>query len=134
MFLLISESAFLACSSRCSCAQNRNQCSPEDNLQNRINFAFVKINIISTSPNGPANSSDPHPNRVPNIFRLIRKPRVKHMANRSRWRQACSIKDNPPDYSRIRTIQEKVFDSLITVTPTIFLASYPVFPSDVVFS
>ena len=128
MFLLITESVFLACSSRCSCAQNRNQYVPrEDNLQNQINFDFVKNNIISTSPNGPTNSSDPDPNQIPNLFRLISKPGVKHMANRSRWRQTCSVKDNPPNHPRIRTVQEKVFDSLITITSTIFLASCPVF-------
>ena len=51
---------------------------------NRINFAFVKNNIILTSPNGPTSSSDPDPNQVLNLFRLIRKTWVKHMANQSR--------------------------------------------------
>ena len=36
-------------------------CSSEDDLQNRVNFDFVKNNIIATSPNRPAYSSNPHP-------------------------------------------------------------------------
>ena len=54
---------------------------PEDDLQNRGNFDFVKNNIIATSPNRPTNNSNPHPDEIPNLFRLIRKPRIKHMTN-----------------------------------------------------
>ena len=54
--------------------------SPEDDLQNRVNFDFVKYNIIATSPNRPTNSSNPHPDDIPNLFRLIRQPKIKHMA------------------------------------------------------
>ena len=134
MFLLISKSGFLACSSRCSCAQSHNQYVPlKITCKIELTLLLLKI-IISTSPNGPANSSNPDPNQVPNLFRLIRKPRVKHMANRTRWRQTCSIKDNSPNHSRIMAVQEKVFDSFITITSTTFLAFCPVFYSKVVFS
>jgi len=56
-------------------------CSPEDDLQNRVNFDFVKNNIIATSPNRPAYCSNPHPDEIPNLFRLIRQPRIKYMTN-----------------------------------------------------
>ena len=55
--------------------------SPEDDLQNRVNFDFVKYNIIATSPNRPTNNNNPHPDEIPNLFRVIRKLRIKHMTN-----------------------------------------------------
>jgi len=61
-------------------AASRNVTTPEDKLQNRINFDFVKNSIISTSPNGPAYSSDPNPNQISSLFMLIIKPGAKHMA------------------------------------------------------
>ena len=36
--------------------ETKQVCSPEDDLQNRVNFDFVKNNIIATSPNRPAYS------------------------------------------------------------------------------
>ena len=43
-------------------------------------------------------------------------------------------KDNPPNHPRIMAVQEEMIDSLITITSTIFLTSYPIFPSEVIFS
>jgi len=48
--------------------------SSEDHLHNLNNSDFVKNNIISTTPNGPAKSSNTNPNQGSNLFILIRKP------------------------------------------------------------
>jgi hypothetical protein len=48
-------------------------------MQNRIDFDFIKNNIISTSPDSPTNSRYPNQYKLSNLSILIREPITKHV-------------------------------------------------------
>ena len=57
---------------------------PENNQHNQIKFGSVENNVIPTTPDSPANNSNPYPNQLSNLNMLIREPGTKHLADRSR--------------------------------------------------
>jgi hypothetical protein len=59
------------------------ECSPKNNLHNKVRFEFIKNNIIPASPDSPANDDNPNPDQTSHPLILIAKPSTKYMVNRS---------------------------------------------------
>jgi hypothetical protein len=108
--------------------------SSENNLHNRVVFYFIKSNIISAIPNGPAYSRNSHPDQIPNLNIMIGKPTSEQMAYAPTLRQPGSNRNNPPNHSSKMEAKEEVLNCFIKIHGVTLFTSFPIFLCEVVFS